>query len=77
MRYALDMRAEKPAYLQIYELLRQDIAAGVYAFGAKLPSKRSLAADFGVSLSTVEHALELLSEEGYVGTRERSGCFVI
>ncbi|MBP3395699.1 MAG: PLP-dependent aminotransferase family protein [Clostridia bacterium] len=77
MRYVLDMKAGRPAYLQIYELLRQDIVSGVYPHGAKLPSKRSLAADLGVSLSTVEHALELLVEEGYAGTRERSGCFAI
>lgn len=77
MRYALDPCAGRPAYLQIYELLRQDIVSGIYPYGAKLPSKRSLAADFGVSVSTVEHALVLLSEEGYMGARERSGCFVL
>jgi GntR family transcriptional regulator/MocR family aminotransferase len=77
MRYLLDPSAKKPAYLQIYELLRQDITSGAYAYGTKLPSKRLLAADLGVSVATVEHALSLLCDEGYAGTRERSGCFVI
>ena len=66
----------KPEYLSIYEQLRGEIAAGVYAYGARLPSKRDLAARYGVSVITVEHAYALLCEEGYVRTRERSGCFV-
>lgn len=31
----------------------------------------------GVSVITVKHAIELLSDEGYIETRMRSGCFVI
>jgi GntR family transcriptional regulator/MocR family aminotransferase len=63
-------------YLRLYEHLRGEIAAGDYPYGARLPSKRALAAAFGVSVVTVEHTLELLAEEGYIEPRERSGCFV-
>lgn len=66
----------KPAYLSIYETLRGEIAAGIWVLGAKLPSKRDLAARFGVSVITVEHACVLLAEEGYIQPRERSGCFI-
>ena len=76
MKYSLDATAAEPAYLQLYLLLRRDIVAGVYPYGAKLPSKRMLAAELGISLVTVEHALAILADEGYVGTRERSGCYV-
>ncbi len=76
MQYTLDENCKTPVYLQLYEQLRGDIVAGVYRFGAKLPSKRLLAAELGISLVTVEHALSILADEGYVGTRERSGCFV-
>ncbi len=76
MQYKLDEKGNEPVYLQLYKHLRRDIVSGAYPFGAKLPSKRVLAADLGISLVTVEHALQILADEGYVGTRERSGCFV-
>lgn len=76
MQYTIDQAAKEPAYLQLYAQLRRDIVAGVYAFGAKLPSKRLLSSELGISVVTVEHALLILADEGYIGTRERSGYFV-
>ena len=67
---------EKPLYLTLYETLRRDILAGVYPHGTRLPSKRQIARDRGVSILTAEHALALLAEEGYAEARERSGFFV-
>lgn len=69
-------RVKKPLYLSLYEALRAEILAGAYPHGARLPSKRTIARDRGVSIVTVEHALTLLVEEGYAEGRERSGCFV-
>ena len=63
-------------YLQIYEGIKKDIVEGAYKTGTKLPSKRSLAELWGVSLVTVEHAYNLLIEEGYVNAMEKSGYFV-
>lgn len=62
-------------YIKLYRKLRDDILSGVYPYGAKLPSKRTLAADHGVSLVTVEHAIEILCEEGYAVAAQRSGYF--
>ena len=62
--------------MQIYEQVKNDIVNGVYKYNTKLPSKRLLAEDTGVSVITVEHAYSLLFEEGYIDTRERSGYFV-
>lgn len=64
-------------YLSIYEQVREDIISGRYTVGSKLPSKRVMAESMGVSVITVEHAYELLMEEGYITTREKSGYFVI
>lgn len=64
-------------YIQIYEQVRSDIAEGRYKKGTRLPSKRIMAQDCGVSVITVEHAYELLLEEGYITAREKSGFFVI
>lgn len=66
-----------PAYRQLYVQLKDAIAAGVYPPGSRLPSKRALAADLGVSVITAEHALALLADEGWVEPRERSGVFVL
>ncbi|MCR5431686.1 MAG: PLP-dependent aminotransferase family protein [Lachnospiraceae bacterium] len=77
MTYTIDTTSHIPAYLQLYKLFIRDITAGVYPYMSKLPSKRTIANDVGVSVITVEHALSLLCDEGYVEARERSGCFVI
>ena len=64
-----------PAYRTVYEELRKKIIAGDYPPGARLPSKRTAAADYGVSVITVEHAYDLLVDEGYAEARERSGFY--
>lgn len=67
---------KQSAYLKLYERLRRDIVAGVYGYGAKLPSKRVMAEEAGVSVITVEHAYGILTDEGYIEPKERSGYFV-
>ena len=71
------MKTGKPAYLALYESLREEIVSGVRPFGSRLPSRRVLARDRGVSTVTAEHSIELLCEEGYAESRPRSGFFVI
>ena len=76
MNYHIDKSAAQSAYLQLYQHLRDDIVSGAYPHGSKLPSKRQLAEDAGVSLVTVEHAYAILCDEGYLESRQRSGYFV-
>ena len=76
MKYIID-KEERPVYLQIYKQIRDDIVSENYPYNTKLPSKRSLAEETGVSTITVEHAYSLLCDEGYVEARERSGYFVV
>lgn len=76
MNYTIDKHSAEPAYIQLYHHFVRDIAAGIYPHGTKLPSKRVIADETGVSVITVEHAFNLLAEEGYVHSRERSGVFV-
>ncbi len=66
----------RPAYLKIYEALRDDITSGTYALGERVPSKRTMADETDTSVITVEHAYNLLIDEGYIEARERSGYFV-
>ena len=53
MKNYIDPNSTKSAYLQLYEHLRDDITGGVFAYGTKLPSKRLLAEETGVSVITV------------------------
>lgn len=76
MKYTIDTE-NRPVYLQLYRQIRDDIIAEHYAYRSKLPSKRSLAEETGVSIITVEHAYALLCDEGYVESRARSGYTVI
>ena len=75
MNFLIDRKSGEAAYLQLYRQLRREIAEGVYPAGARLPSKRQLAAELGLSLITVEHALALLVDEGCAVSRERSGVY--
>ena len=75
MKYVID-KENRPVYLQIYNQIREDIVNDILRFDSKLPSIRALAEELGISTVTVEHAYALLSDEGYVESRERSGYVV-
>ena len=75
MNYTIEKHSGESAYLQLYKQLREDIVAGVLPTGTKLPSKRLLAGELGLSVITVEHALALLVDEGYAEARPRSGYY--
>lgn len=77
MKYTIDVKKKEFAYIQLYEQLKQDIMQGTFSYGDKLPSKRLLAEETGVSVITVEHTYSILCDEGYTESRERSGYFVI
>ncbi len=77
MKYHIEQFGGKSAYMQLYEQLRKDIVSGSYTYGSKLPSKRLLAEEAGVSVVTAKHAYEILCDEGYLESRQRSGYFVV
>ncbi|MBE6036784.1 MAG: PLP-dependent aminotransferase family protein [Clostridiales bacterium] len=76
MKYVIDPLQKQSAYLQLYRQLRSDITDGVYKHGQRLPSKRLLADETETSVITVQHAYDLLCEEGYAQARQRSGYYV-
>ena len=76
MNYSIEKHSGESAYLQLFRQLRADIVSGLLPTGTKLPSKRSFAEELGISVITVEHALALLCDEGYVLARPRSGFYV-
>ena len=56
MKYSVDTKNNKKAYMQLYEQIRSDITNSLYKYGDKLPSKRILAEETQTSVITVEHA---------------------
>lgn len=66
---------EKNKYYSLYEHIRGEILSGKIKKGEKLPSKRALASELGVSVITVQLAYEQLLAEGYIISRERSGYY--
>ncbi len=76
LTYVLNRGGETSLYEQLYRALRADIESGVLAAGARLPSKRAFAKHLGVSVVTVEGALDQLVAEGYVRAVPRSGFYV-
>ena len=61
---------------EIYSSIRRSILEGLIGGHCRLPSTRSLAADLGVSRTTVLLALDNLRAEGYLVSRPRSGTFI-
>ncbi len=60
----------------IAETLRNEISAGLYPPGTKLPTEAALAARFGVNRHTIRHALADLAARGIVQSRRGAGVFV-
>lgn len=63
-------------YREIYEQIKDIILKNNINEGDKLPSKRELAKQLGVSVNTITNAYEQLLVEGYIYAVERSGYFV-
>lgn len=58
--------SETLTYQRVAHHLRDRIMSGELPGGANLPSKKDLAADFSVSMTTVESALDVLRREGLI-----------
>lgn len=66
----------KNKYYKLYSHIREDILRGKFKAGERLPAKRELSRELGVSVVTVQLAYEQLLAEGYIRSKERSGYFV-
>lgn len=70
------MDRKKPLYRQIYEKIKADIEQGTLSANMRLPSKRTLAEQAGVSVNTVEGAYAQLLCEGFIYSKPKSGFYV-
>ena len=65
-----------PKYLELFTEIKKLINNNTLKGGEKLPSKRTLSADLNVSINTVINAYNLLLDEGYIYSIEKSGYYV-
>lgn len=65
-----------PLYLQLYQYIRDEIHAGRFNPGTRLPSVRECAKNLRLSRNTIESAYQQLLAEGYLISRPRQGLFV-
>lgn len=72
----LDKQHPKPVYLQLKELLQNQIEQGVYLCHQQLPSERYLCQHHSLSRMTVRRALQALIAEGFAYTQAGKGTFV-
>lgn len=73
--YELNNTRSEPLYVQIYEKIKNDIELGEIKSGEKLPSKRTFAAQLGISIITVENAYNQLVDEGYIRSVPKKGYY--
>jgi GntR family transcriptional regulator len=64
-------------YRQIAGDLRRRIQSGDPKPGERLPSHKALAARYETSTETIRRALEVLADEGLVGSRSTLGTYVL
>lgn len=72
----LEKKSQSPLYQQLMARLKNDIVAGVYPPGARIPSEQVLCETYGVSRVTVRKAMQDLVQEELLVRRQGKGTFV-
>ena len=72
----LEKKSQSPLYQQLMTRLKNDIVAGVYPAGGRIPSEQLLCETYGVSRVTVRKAMLDLVQEGMLVRRQGKGTFV-
>lgn len=73
----LPEQSEFPLYQQLYLQIREGIRNGTIHDGQRLPSVRSLQLQLNISKTPIETAYQMLTSEGYVTSKPRSGLYVM
>ena len=73
---SLDPARPIPIYFQLKTLLFEEILAGRYPPGSRLPTEHELCEQYGISRTPVTRALRELADEGVIIRRRRAGTFV-
>ena len=76
LKYSFERKQGVPLYEELYKALKADILAGRLRAGERLPSKRAMAEDNDISVTTVLNAYQQLITEGFITSSEKRGYFV-
>ncbi|MFQ9395736.1 MAG: GntR family transcriptional regulator [Lachnospiraceae bacterium] len=66
-----------PAYIKIYNRLKNEIQKGTYPVGGFLPKEYELEEIYQVSRTTIRNAVKILAKEGMVEVRQGRGTRVL
>lgn len=72
----LNVSSQSPLYLQLKQIIKEDISRGVYKAGQKLPPEAEIGKTYGVSRITVRRAITDLVEEGILHSQQGKGSYV-
>jgi DNA-binding GntR family transcriptional regulator len=72
----IDRQTFEPAYIQLVNILKDQIAQGIYLPGSRLPSESELCKRYQVSPMTVRRSINILLDQGIVSTIQGSGTYV-
>lgn len=67
---------DTPIYLQIAEMIKNQIISGIYKAGDKIPPIRELSTVLKANPNTVQKALIVLEDENLIVTQRTNGKFV-
>lgn len=73
---AIDRTSLAPPYIQLANILRDQIGDGTYPPGARLPSESELCKQYHVSHMTVRRTINFLSDQGVAVAVQGRGTFV-
>ncbi len=72
----IEPQSDVPIYEQVTRQIIEGIARGEMKQGETLPSVRSLAADLGVNMHTVNKSYHELEAKGIIAIRPKSGAII-
>ncbi|MGI4894228.1 MAG: GntR family transcriptional regulator [Janthinobacterium lividum] len=76
LRVMVDAHSAVPVYEQLRRQVTTLVTTGALSVGDRLPAARTLAADLGLALGTVQRAYRELEIAGTVVSRRRTGTVV-
>ena len=76
LTYTFTDKGSDSLYEHLYKCIKNDILQGNLKAGEKLPSKRSLSKNLGISIITIENAYAQLMSEGYIYSLPKKGFYV-
>ncbi|EIJ79977.1 GntR family transcriptional regulator [Bacillus methanolicus PB1] len=72
----IEPHSDIPIYTQLSNQIIKGIACGILKSGNSLPSVRSLAADLGVNMHTVNKSYHELEKKGFIKIVPKSGAII-